>query len=140
MNDKDNVDIKKIDLKVKQIKKSHALSNEAKILIEYSEMSAKLKEYAKLVKDLNAGLEEMVKEKYGKLTDSEIKELLVNKKWYYSIFKGISDLYVTTSHKLANRIVELTERYEDTLPSLEKEVEDYEAKVKSHLERMGFAW
>jgi hypothetical protein len=26
------------------------------------------------------------------------------------------------------------------LPQIEEEVADYEAKVKSHLERMGFAW
>ena len=37
-------------------------------------------------------------------------------------------------------IAELAERYEDTLPSLENEVESYEAKVKAHLERMGFVW
>ena len=70
----------------------------------------------------------------------EVKELLVNHKWYYTIFDGISALYSTTSHNMANRISELANRYESTLPSLEKDVEDYEAKVKSHLERMGFSW
>ena len=52
----------------------------------------------------------------------EIKELLVNRKWYYSIFEGIKALYVTTSHSMANRTVELAERYENTLPELEKAV------------------
>jgi type I restriction enzyme M protein len=47
---------------------------------------------------------------------------------------------VTTSHEIAGRISELAERYEDTLPSLENEVESYEAKVKAHLKRMGFVW
>lgn len=70
----------------------------------------------------------------------EIKELLVNRKWYYTIFEGIKALYVTTSHELAGRIAELAERYENTLPELEKSVEEYEAKVKAHLERMGFKW
>ena len=70
----------------------------------------------------------------------EIKELLVNRKWYYSIFDGIKALYVTTSHSMANRIVELAERYENTLPELEQAVAEYEAKVKAHLERMGFVW
>ena len=70
----------------------------------------------------------------------EIKELLVNRKWYYTIFEGIKALYVTTSHAIAGRIAELAERYEVTLFELEKSVEDYEAKVKAHLERMGFKW
>ena len=97
-------------------------------------------EQSKLVKALKAQLEEKVKEKYSVLTLAEIKELLVNKKWYYSIYDGIDALYVAISHNITNRIVELAERYEDTLPTLSSVVEDYEAKVKSHLERMGFVW
>ena len=92
------------------------------------------------VKDLNAALDEACKAKYADLTIEEIKELLVNRKWYYTIFEGIKALYVTTSHEIAGRVAELAERYEDTLPSLENEVESYEAKVKAHLERMGFKW
>ena len=41
---------------------------------------------------------------------------------------------------MTSRIIELAERYEDTLPDLDKVTAEYEAKVKSHLERMGFKW
>ena len=81
-----------------------------------------------------------MRSKYDDLTIDEIKELLVNRKWYYSIFEGIKALYVTASHNMANRIIELAERYEYDLPFLAKEAEVLEAKVKAHLERMGFAW
>ena len=64
----------------------------------------------------------------------------MNKKWFDSIFSGIADLYAVISHHLTNRIIELAERYEDTLPELDKITTEYEAKVKSHLERMGFKW
>ncbi len=103
-------------------------------------LMAKNDEQSKLVKALKSQLEEKVKEKYTVLTVEEIKELLVNKKWYYSIFDGIDALYVAISHSITNRIVELAERYEDTLPTLSTVVDDYEARVKSHLERMGFVW
>ena len=76
----------------------------------------------------------------SQLTIEEIKTLLVDCKWYYTIFEGIKALYVTTSHEIAGRISELAERYEDTLPRLESDVKSYEAKVKEHLERMGFVW
>jgi len=89
---------------------------------------------------LNTALDEACKVKYAELTIDEIKELLVNRKWYYTIFEGIKSLYVTTSHEIAGRVSELAERYEDTLPSLESDVESYETKVKAHLERMGFVW
>lgn len=52
----------------------------------------------------------------------------------------ISDLYAAISHQLTNRIVELEERYESTLPELMSATTEYEARVKSHLERMGFKW
>lgn len=109
-------------------------------LMSLYNLMAKNDEQSKLVKALKAQLEEKVKEKYTVLTVEEIKELLVNKKWYYSIFDGIDALYVAISHSITNRIVELAERYEDTLPALSTVVDAYESRVKSHLERMGFVW
>lgn len=44
------------------------------------------------------------------------------------------------SHQLADRIIELSKRYENTLPELMEQTADYESKVKKHLERMGFKW
>lgn len=85
-------------------------------------------------------LDEKARERYAILTDDEIMDLLVNKKWYYAIGTGINDLYAAISHQLADRIIELSKRYENTLPDLMKQTADYEAKVKSHLERMGLKW
>ena len=140
LNDKDAIDTKAVNAKLKELKKTAQDSEEYKILLTYTELSANVKEYTKIVKELNAALDEAEKAKYAELTIEEVKELLVNHKWYYTIFDGISELYSATSHNMANRISELANRYESTLPSLEKEVEKYEAKVKSHLERMGFSW
>lgn len=109
-------------------------------LMALQSLMSKNDEQSKLVKALKAALEEKLKEKYAVLTVEEIKELLVNKKWYYSIYDGIDALYVAISHNITDRVVELAERYENTLPALSALVEDYEAKVKSHLERMGFVW
>ena len=140
LNDKDAVDAKAVNAKIKELKKTDPKSEELVILCEYADLSTKVKEYTKLVKDLNAALDEACKATYAELTIDEIKELLVNRKWYYTIFEGIKALYVTTSHEIAGRVAELAERYEDTLPSLESDVDIYEAKVKAHLERMGFVW
>ncbi|MBE6679526.1 MAG: type I restriction-modification system subunit M [Ruminococcaceae bacterium] len=140
LNDKDAVDTKAVNAKIKELKKTAPKSEEYRILFEYAELCSKVKEYTKLVKDLNIALDEACRAKYAELTIEEIKELLVNRKWYYTIFEGIKALYGTTSHEIAGRVAELAERYEDTLPSLEHDAESYEAKVKAHLERMGFVW
>ena len=138
--DSDKIDPKKVAAKLKNLKKSDPDGEEYSTLHEYTELSKRLKDQSKIVKELYAALDALLKSKYAELDENEIKELLVNRKWYYSIFDGIKALYVTTSNNMANRIAELVERYENTLPELEQRVEDYEAKVKSHLERMGFKW
>ena len=107
---------------------------------QFVDLTDSLSKQNKAVREMNAELEEKVRAKYALLTDEEILDLLVNRKWYATIFEGIKALYVTTSHQMTNRIVELVERYEDTLPELSAAVAEYEAKVKDHLKRMGFVW
>ena len=104
------------------------------------ELCGKISDYNKVVKELNKALDEKCRARYETLTDEEVLDLLVNRKWFDSIFTGIADLYAAISHRLTNRIVELAERYENTLPELQKYTDGYETKVKSHLERMGFKW
>lgn len=104
------------------------------------ELTDKISEYNKTVKGMQDALDKECRAKYADLTDEEILDLLINKKWFNSIYDGISDLYAGISHKLTERIVELSNRYEHTLPELEKDVDELEASVKSHLEGMGFAW
>ena len=140
LNDKDKVDAKLVAARVKVLKKAKVVSEEALVLARYLDLSEKLKKQNKIIKELNSALDDILKVKYSSLTDAEVKELLVNRKWYYDLFAGIKALYVTASHSMANRITALAERYETTLPDLEREVADYDAKVRAHLERMGFQW
>lgn len=140
LNDKDKVDGKQVGARLKELKKAKADSEEARVLVAYQKLAEKLKKQSKLVKELNVALDAALKEKYSVLTDAEIKELLVNRKWYRDLFAGIKALYVAASHSIAGRIIELAERYKTTLPELEKETAGYEAKVRADLERMGFSW
>lgn len=104
------------------------------------ELMDKISEYNKTVKGMQDALDKECRAKYADLTDEEILDLLINKKWFNSIYDGISDLYAAISHKLTGRIVELSNRYGHILPELEKNVDELEKSVKAHLERMGFSW
>lgn len=140
LNDKDKVDAKAVSAKIKELKKAKDNGEEFAILSEYIKLSDTVPKQNKVVKELNVELEIKVKSQYLELTDEEILELLVNRKWYYTVFDGIKNLYVTASQNMANRIIELAERYEDTLPSLSEKVIELEKRVTAHLERMGFEW
>jgi len=85
-------------------------------------------------------LEQVVLAQYSALTLDEIKELVIDKKWCNTLFDRVDTLFSMLSHHLAERIIVLSQRYAKTLPELESKVEQYEEKVKSHLERMGFVW
>lgn len=117
-----------------------SLQDDVKQLRQALDLCGKVSDYNKVVKDLNKALDEKCRARYDSLTGEEILDLLVNKKWIDSIFAGIADLYAAISHHLTNRIIELADRYESTLPELTQDTTGYEAKVKSHLERMGFKW
>lgn len=117
-----------------------AYADDYKELYNALKLAKKMEESTKLIKEMDKELDEKVRERYAALTDDEIMDLLVNRKWYYSIGICINNLYTEISHQLADRIVELSKRYEDTLPELVKQTSEYEAKVKQHLERMGFTW
>lgn len=140
LNDKDKVDAKAVSAKVKALKKAKVNDEEFEILSEYANLSDMVSKQNKIVKELNTELEIKVKSQYAELKSEEILELLVNRKWYYTVFDGIKNLYVTASHNMANRIIELAERYEDTLPFLNAEADELEKRVTAHLERMGFEW
>ncbi|UOF91946.1 type I restriction-modification system subunit M [Fodinisporobacter ferrooxydans] len=114
--------------------------DDREVLQSLYDKKAMIDEQGKALKKLKEVLEQKTKEQYSKLADEEILDLLVNRKWYHTIFEGIDALYTAISHSIANRVTELTERYEETLPVIQEEVAEYEVKVKSHLERMGFTW
>jgi type I restriction enzyme M protein len=121
--------------------KDESLDAEDRVALEnLREKKKQFDEYKKTLKTLQDILEQNTKKQYPKLTDAEILELLVNKKWYHTIYQGIDALYTAISHNIANRVAELAGRYEETLPQITDEVAKYEEKVKSHLERMGFVW
>jgi type I restriction enzyme M protein len=107
---------------------------------EVKKRKREISEKNKVLKELQSALDTKCRGKYPELTDEQCMELLLNRKWYRTIEDGIFGLYTAVCHSIADRVAELNERYEQTLPQLESEVEQLESKVKSHLERMGFVW
>ncbi len=78
--------------------------------------------------------------KYPKLTEVEIKALVVDDKWLAALNAAIHGEMDRISQALTHGVKELAERYETPLPQMVSRVADLEKKVNGHLERMGFAW
>jgi type I restriction enzyme M protein len=111
---------------------------------------AVLKLYIKLVDEqgkLNGAIKEAAEEldkkalgQYKKLSEVDIKQLVVEDKWMKAIENAIHSEMERISQRLTQRIKELVDRYEMPLPKINEEVKELEEKVNGHLEKMGFAW
>ena len=91
----------------------------------------------KAVKDAQLALDEQVLAHYATLTETEIKALVVENKWFASIQSAIGGEVQRLTQALAARVQELEERYAQPLPDLVQEVEAFSAKVAVHLKNMG---
>jgi len=129
-----------IAARIKAIKADLSAKEELNVLQEYVKLLDTEVDYKRALKQAEADLDTMLEGKYPQLTVEDIKHLLIEEKWFASIYNGIDAIHSTVSHRLSKRVTELVERYEYTLKECEDEVVLYEKKVKSHLERMGFVW
>lgn len=73
---------------------------------------------------------------YGKLTEDDIKELLVRDKWFATLRRGVEAEVERVTQRLAERVRVVEERYAETLAEIESELRGLAGKVEQHLTRM----
>lgn len=113
---------------------------EYEALAAYAAKNDELKALKKQAKEARAVLDEKVKARYEELTTDEIKHLLFDRKWVAHIHNTVSSLYDQQINTHASRITDIAKRYEHTLPSIEKRVQESRETVMRNLERMGYTW
>ena len=94
----------------------------------------------KAVKEAQLALDEQVFARYTTLTETEIKQLVIDDKWFATIQAAIIGEVQRLTQNLTERVKELEERYAQPLPELGREVEDFSLKVDEHLLNMGVTW
>ena len=82
-------------------------------------------------------LDAKIDAKYPKLTEDEIKTLVVDDKWLAALAVVVQGELDRVSQTLTGRIRQLAERYAAPLPALVAEVDALAAKVAGHLQKMG---
>ena len=140
--DEDNfIDSKLSDTNVK--KRIKALdkkvdAEEITVLQKYLDLRGDISLNKKLIKERKYDLLTALIVKYANLSADEIKKLVIEKKWFASLDKRLTDEMQRISQQLTSKVSELAERYSQTLPEIDAEIADLEAKVASHLKQMGF--
>ena len=136
--DLDKINLTSVKALYKEKKKSILAKEEAQVFENYIALQEALAETNAFIKKQKTKIEKAVTEIYPTLSEKEIKHLVVEKKWLHNLENALHAETDKISQTLSQRIKELAERYRETLGELEAQTKDNEAKVKLHLQKMGY--
>ena len=145
-NDKDKLTKASVSNRLKEIKADHDGSggsdgsDERTALENYLALAEKAAATSAKVSDAQEALLLKVAAQYGKLTEDEIKTLVVDDKWLATLAAAVQGELDRVSQTLTGRIRQLAERYATPLPQLTGEVATLAARVDEHLKKMGAVW
>src|SRR5205814_752649 len=125
---------------LKEIKGDKDAKDEAAVLNDWLKLNGDESDLKKRLKEAEAALDAQAYGSYPKLTESEIKTLVVDDKWLAAVGAAIRGEMNGVSEQLTQRVKDLTERYETPLPQMVSRVTELESKVNRHLQTMGFTW
>ena len=134
----DKVNKANVAARLKEIKNDKDAKDEATVLNTWLKLSEQEADLKKKLKDAEAALDTQAYRHYPKLTEAEIKTLVVDDKWLAALDKDIHGEMDRISQQLTQRVKELAERYETPLPRMASRVAEWEGKVNKHLKTMGF--
>jgi type I restriction enzyme M protein len=127
-----------ITARLKEIKDDKESKDEAAMLNAWLELSRDEADLNKRLKAAEAALDAQAYATYPKLSDAEIKTLVVDDKWLATLDAAIHGEMGRVSQHLTQRVKELADRYEIPLPQMCGRVTELEARMNRHLETMGF--
>ena len=136
----DKVNKANVTAQLKEIKGDKDAKDEAAVLNDWLKLQGEEANFKKRLKAAEAALDAQAYAKYPKLTEAEIKTLVVDDKWLAALDATVRDEVDRVSQQLTQRVKELAERYETPLPQMVSRIAELEATVNRHLETMGFAW
>ena len=138
--DKQKIAAKAVKARLKEIGKDPLYADERAALEAYADLLEQQTEAKAKRKAAQEDLDKKIDAKYPKLTEAEIKTLVVDDKWMARLSAAVQGELDRVSQTLTGRIRELAERYATPLPKLTDEVETLAARVDEHLKKMGASW
>jgi type I restriction enzyme M protein len=126
--------------RLKEIKKDTSEKEAVALLEQILDLFEKEAKAKKELKTLELQLDQLTLQQFGKLTEAEVKTLVVEGKWLTTIQANIQTEIDAISQRLTSRVKELAERYATTLVALNLSTQTQEDKVLQHLQKMGLVW
>ena len=138
-NDKGKVTKAAVKDRLKALGREDDSDEEREVLEKCLSLMDRESDASKAVKEAQAALDEATVKHYAKLTEDQVKALIVEDKWLARVHGDVAAEVDRVSQALAGRVKLLTERYAAPLLVLEDRAQALGSKVAEHLKRMGFA-
>lgn len=129
-----------VNARLKELKGDDEAGEEVAALKAWAKAASTELAAKKAIKTAKAALDAESYSTYPKLTEDEVKVLVVDDKWLATLSNHIHGELDRISQALTQRVTELAARYETTLPEASVEVDALQARVDGHLQQMGFSW
>jgi type I restriction enzyme M protein len=139
-NDNDKLTKASVTARLKEIKGDEEFAEEQKVLEDYLTLLEKESEANDRVKKAEKDLEIKVATQYGKLTEEDIKSLVVDDKWLAALAAAVQSELDRVSQTLTGRMRQLADRYAAPLPQITEEIETLAVRVDKQLANMGAIW
>jgi type I restriction enzyme M protein len=136
----DKINAASVKDRIKEVGADDTAIEELAVLRQWLQLAADEATLKKQLREAEAGLDAKAYAHYPRLSEAEIKALVVDDKWFAALDAAIHAELDRVSQTLTRRVMELAERYEAPLPRMADRVAELEARVSRHLEKMGYAW
>jgi len=136
----DKINVAEVKSRIQEIGRDPDGAEELAVLKQWLALSEQESALKKMVKTLDAQLDQLAHDRYAQLSVDEIKILVVDDKWLARLATELQGELDRVGQTLTRRIRELAERYATPLPQLLDDVAALSARVDGHLKRMGAVW
>lgn len=123
--------------RLKEIKGAKDAKEETTVLQQWLKLNSEEAELKRAIREAEAALDQLAHDQYPRLTEAEIKTLVVDDKWLPTIAAAVQGELDRVSQTLTGRIRLLADRYAAPLPQIVDEVAVLAARVDGHLQNMG---
>ena len=137
--DKQKITAKAVKARLKEVGDDPEFADERAALENYAALLEKQTD-ARSLKSAQESLDAMLGAKYPKLTEDEIKTLVVEDKWLAALAATVQSELDRVLQNLTGRVRQLAERYATPLPQITDDVVALTRRVQEHLKEMGAVW
>ena len=138
--DKRKITAKAVKARLNEIGNDPLYADERAALKRYANLMQQQSEVKAKRKAAQEELDKKIDAKYPRLTEAEIKTLVVGDKWMACLSASVQSEIDRVSRALNGRICQLAERYAKPLPVLVDKLETLAARVDAHLKTIGAKW